>query len=71
MAVEVTKITLPNKYDRQIPGVKVTCDRCGASAECYGQGLKSVKAACVKLNEDCPHNEDNWYEAKDYEEDDP
>lgn len=44
------------------PGVKVTCGNCGHSTESFGQSEKSIKRCLALLCEECPNNEDNWYE---------
>ena len=44
-----------------VPGVCVTCERCDHSAEAFGQSSASVRRANLKLREDCPRNERNFY----------
>jgi hypothetical protein len=55
---------LPGDYDL-VPGVCVTCGRCGHTAESYGTDTPSVRRALVMLREECPRGENNFYVADD------
>lgn len=43
-------------------GVRVTCNKCGHSTESFGQSDRSIKRCLALLCEECPEDEENWYE---------
>ena len=45
-----------------VEGVVVTCDRCGHSEESFGTGEPSLKRCAYLLRENCPGDEQNYYE---------
>jgi hypothetical protein len=47
---------------REIEGLCATCDRCGHSVEVLGISSSSAKYAAVKLSEECPRKENNYYD---------
>ena len=44
-----------------VPGLSVTCDRCGHEVEVYGTSGASARRAGVMLAEECPQGERNFY----------
>jgi hypothetical protein len=63
--VEVEGVELENNSGREIPGITVTCTKCGHTVEVFGQSEASIKRGCVMLKEMC--DERNFYVAIDYE----
>ena len=59
---EVEYCSIEDEYGREVLGVRVTCNKCGHSEESFGQSEKSIKRCLYLLHENCPNNEDNWYE---------
>lgn len=53
---------IEDEYGVPRRGVKVTCSECGHTAESFGQSKKSINRCLALLHEECPNNEDNWYE---------
>lgn len=49
-------------FAMSIPSVDVTCRRCGAEETAYGQHEASVRRCLAALNEQCPREENNFYE---------
>ena len=44
-----------------VPGVIVTCSRCGETAEVFGTERPSIKRACVMLSQQCKSGARNFY----------
>ena len=44
-----------------VPGVCVTCGRCGHEVEVGGQSGASIRRGLVTLREECPEGERNFY----------
>ena len=55
---------------RMIPGCNVTCGKCGAVEESFGQGPGSVRRCFALLRENCPGQEKNFYVAEDGSDED-
>lgn len=47
--------------DAQIPGLRITCPRCGHEVEVFGTGEASAKRGGVMLRDECPRRERNFY----------
>lgn len=45
-------------------GIVATCERCGHEVEVGGNGLGSVRYAAIKLNQECPKGENNFYDVE-------
>lgn len=65
--VKVSSVMLTNDSGREIPGIEVTCPRCGHTVECFGRSDRSVKRSCILLKEECPRGETNWYTTPELE----
>lgn len=63
--VEVTQIEMQGDNSDDVPGVCVSCSRCGHEVEVFGTSDKSVKRGCVMLREECPEGEENFYVAEE------
>ena len=63
----VEEIGVTNDNGREIPGLCVTCDRCGHSVEVYGTSQASARRGAIMLREECPNNLKNFY-VTDWEE---
>jgi hypothetical protein len=44
-----------------MPGVIVTCNRCGHETHSYGQQEGSLRRCFALLSEQCPEDESNFY----------
>lgn len=44
-----------------VEGVRVTCDRCEHSEECFGTSEASILRCAAMLRENCPLDEENFY----------
>jgi len=53
---------IEDENGRIFRGVRVTCTKCNHSTESFGQSKRSVKRCLALLCEECPNNEENWYE---------
>jgi hypothetical protein len=62
--VSVEEADVENDEGRMIPGVIVTCDRCGESVEVFGTEDDSIKRGCVMLREQCGSR--NFYVYDEY-----
>jgi len=58
---EVEEVELDNDSGREVPGVRVTCSRCGHSTESFGTAEPSVRRCYALLREECPNGEHNYY----------
>lgn len=45
-----------------VPGLRVTCSRCGYEVEVFGIEEPSARRAAVMLREQCPLDENNFYD---------
>lgn len=62
---EVEETELEGDHDADnIPGVCVTCNRCGHETISYGTGEASVRRCLALLREECPNGESNFYEVE-------
>ncbi len=52
VAVDVDETELDGDY-RTVPGVTVTCSKCGDSVEVYDTSEDSICCGCAMLSEDC------------------
>jgi hypothetical protein len=44
-----------------VPGLRVSCPRCGHEVEVFGTDERSAKRGAVMLREECPRGESNFY----------
>jgi hypothetical protein len=56
-------VFLEGDYRDDVPGVRVTCSRCGHCTESYGTGGASVRRCLAMLREECGMAERNFYVA--------
>ncbi len=59
--VELDEDYFLGDFGGDVPGLRVTCSRCGHSVEVFGQEESSAKRGAATLREECPENEDNRY----------
>jgi len=59
--VEIEETELENEDGINIDGIVASCGRCDHEVEVFGQGLKSIRRACIMLREECPNGEENYY----------
>lgn len=59
---ETTHTTLENDYGREQDGIVVTCSKCGHQVEVFGDDERSIKRGAATLNDECPLEENNFYE---------
>lgn len=60
--VDVDEIELPGDDDEfGIPGLELTCSRCGHSVQVYGIEGDSARRGAVMLRDECPHGGRNFY----------
>jgi hypothetical protein len=62
--VVVTDTLLRGDTGTTIPGVIVTCTKCGKDVSVYGTGERSIRKGCVMLREVCPDGQVNFYSDK-------
>jgi len=58
---DVAEIEMENEEGRPVPGVAVTCSKCGHVVEVYGTSERSERRGAVMLREDCPLGLNNRY----------
>lgn len=66
---EVRAATPTNGQGVRQDGVEVECGDCGHCETAFGTGPKSVRRALIKLRDNCPEGETNFYVAADGEDD--
>lgn len=59
---ETEEIFIDNQYGIPRPGVKAVCTKCGHEVQSFGRSEKSIKRCLAVMCEECPNDEDNWYE---------
>ena len=61
VSVDVDESDLDGDYGT-VPGLVLTCTRCGHSVEVFGTEDRSAERGAVMLREDCPRGENNFYD---------
>lgn len=51
-----------NDEGREVEGVIATCSKCGHTTESLGTSDGSKKRCLALMNDECPMEEDNFYE---------
>ena len=64
----VDLIEIQNERGNMIPGVSVTCPKCGHATESFGTSERSIKRCLVMMREECPKGEKNYYVADEQSE---
>lgn len=62
---EVEYVELENNDGREVPGVCVSCTKCGHETESFGEGEASVKRCLALMREECPEGDSNFYSTED------
>jgi hypothetical protein len=60
---EIEETELPGDYGGDVPGLVVTCARCGYEVAVYGTGPASARRGALMLREECPEGLSNFYVA--------
>jgi hypothetical protein len=47
-----------------VEGLRLTCDRCGYEVEVFGTSEASEQYGAVKLRDECPKGENNYYQVE-------
>lgn len=68
VACEIEEVELEGDYS-PVPGVCVTCGKCGHQVEVFGDSDASVRRGTVMLREECPRGESNFYAPADADAD--
>ena len=58
--IDYEEVETENGYPTD--GVRVTCTKCGHSVEVCGNSDASMRRGAFMLREECPRNENNFYE---------
>lgn len=61
VTVDIYETTTAGDYG-DVPCLDLTCTRCGHSVEVYGTEDASAKRGALMLREECPWNENNFYD---------
>jgi len=61
VAVDIDNADVEGEYGL-VDGICLTCERCGHSVEVAGTSDRSARRGAIMLREECPENEDNYYE---------
>jgi hypothetical protein len=56
----IDETELDGDYGR-VPGIVVTCSRCGYETESFGTSEVSVRRCLALMREQCPNKEENLY----------
>lgn len=65
ISCSLSHTTTYNEKGIAVDSVAVECSRCGKTATAYGESEASIKRCLVTLRQDCPRNENNYYEVTD------
>lgn len=63
--VTVSHTEILNDSDRYQDGITVTCTKCDASVEVFGQHDASIRRGCVMLKEQCRFGHNYYYADED------
>lgn len=63
----VEECELQNENGNYVPGVEVTCPKCGHVTQSFGTSERSIKRCLVLMREECPMRERNYYVADEQE----
>lgn len=61
ISVSIDEDELEGDYG-SVPGLRLTCSRCGHSVEVFGNEVPSAQRGAVMLREECPNGEKNFYD---------
>lgn len=61
VSFEVHYNTLDGDYG-PVDGITAVCSKCGHEVEVFGTSDSSIKRAAIMLREECPNDEENFYE---------
>jgi hypothetical protein len=61
---DVEEVELEGDHSSEVPGVCVTCRRCGECAEVFGTSGASIRRGLAMLREQCQEGESNFYVAE-------
>lgn len=61
VTASIEETDLESDTGATIPGLIVTCHRCGHSVEVYGTEAVSARRGGVMLREECPEGAHNFY----------
>lgn len=60
--VEIYEDEVESDTGRDIPGLRLTCGRCGYEVAVWGTSDRSAKRGAAMLAEECPQGEKNYYD---------
>ena len=60
--VEIDEEDVESDSGRDIPGLRLTCDRRGHVVTVWGTSDRSAKRGAAMLAEECPNDEKNYYD---------
>ncbi|MGC1469818.1 MAG: hypothetical protein WA793_10590 [Sphingorhabdus sp.] len=49
-----------------VEGLRVSCERCGHEVTVFGTGSASARRAAIMLRDECPNEENNFYDVDWY-----
>lgn len=58
----IEECELENDVGMLLPSVIATCNRCGHTTESFGVSDRSIKRCLALMSDECPENEDNFYD---------
>ena len=61
IAAEVEETEIVTRDGGLVPGLLVTCEKCGYSVKVFGTDERSARRGAVMLHDECPEDEDNFY----------
>jgi hypothetical protein len=61
VSVSVFNEDVENENGRFVDGTVLTCDKCGHRVEVLGSSDSSIGYGFVKMREECPNSENNFY----------
>jgi hypothetical protein len=59
--VDISEEEVDGDYG-SIPGLRLSCERCGYSVEVFGTQDTSARRGALMLREGCPNGENNYYD---------
>jgi len=62
---EVEQVDLTNENGKPVPGLRVTCTKCGEQTESFGQRGRSLRRCLALMKEECPRGEENYYKTEE------
>lgn len=67
VTVQIEEEELDGDYGGYVPGIRLTCSRCGHEVTVFGTESPSARRGAIMLRDECPNSESNFYDVSWFE----